>query len=44
MARYNKPGKTWQYTDEFNIGAVQLSSQDGVRVRQVAAKPDIDPF
>ena len=44
MPRYNKPRKTWQYTDEFKIGAVQLSLKDGVQVQQVAAKLDIHPF
>ena len=44
MPRYNNPRKTWQYTNEFKIGAVKLSFMDGVQVRQVAAKLDIHPF
>lgn len=44
MPRYNKPRKTWQYTNEFKVGAVQLSLKDGVQVQQVAAKLDIHPF
>ncbi len=44
MARYNNPRKTWQYTNDFKVKAVQLSYLDGVKVNQVAATLDIHPF
>ena len=44
MPRYNRPRKTWQYTNDFKVKAVQLSYLDGVKVNQVAATLDIHPF
>lgn len=44
MPRYNRPRKTWQYTNDFKVKAVQLSYIDGVKVNQVAATLDIHPF
>ena len=44
MPRYNQPGKTWRYTNEFKVTAVQLSHLEGVRVNQVAKSLDIHPF
>ena len=44
MPRYNQPRKTWQYSTEFKVKAVELSLQDGIQVQQVAAGLDIHPF
>lgn len=44
MPRYNQPRKTWRYTDEFKIQAVQLSQFDGIKVSEVARTLDIHPF
>ena len=44
MPRYNKPRKTWQYTIEFKVKAVQLTLLDGVQVNQIAKTLDIHPF
>lgn len=44
MPRYNKPRKTWQYSTDFKIKAVELSYQEGLQVQQVAAGLDIHPF
>jgi len=44
MPRYNQPRKTWRYTNEFKITAVQLSYLDDVQVCQVAKSLDIHPF
>lgn len=44
MPRYTKPRKTWQYSDDFKVKAVELSYQKGIQVQQVAAGLDIHPF
>ena len=44
MPRYTQPRKTWQYSNEFKVKAVQLSKLDGVRVKDVALALDIHPF
>lgn len=44
MPRYNNPRKTWKYPDEFKVKAVQLSLQEGVKVKDVAESLDIHPF
>lgn len=44
MPRYNQPRKTWRYTNEFKVKAVQLSQLEGVRVQEVATTLDIHPF
>lgn len=44
MPRYNQPRKTWRYTNEFKVTAVQLSHLEGVRVKEVAKSLDIHPF
>ena len=44
MPRYNQPRKTWRYTEEFKVKAVQLSLLDGIQVKEVAATLDIHPF
>ena len=44
MARYQKPRKTWQYTNEFKAKAVELTHLDDIKVKDVAATLDIHPF
>lgn len=44
MPKYTKPRKTWQYSNEFKVKAVQLSLIDGVQVKEVADTLDIHPF
>ena len=44
MPKYTKPKKTWQYSNEFKVKAVQLSLIDGVQVKEVADALDIHPF
>jgi len=44
MPRYTKPRKTWQYSADFKVKAVELSYQEGIQVQQVAAGLDIHPF
>ena len=43
MPRYNNPRKTWQYSTDFKVKAVELSCQEGIQVQQVAAGLDIHP-
>jgi hypothetical protein len=35
MPRYNNPRKTWQYSMDFKVKAVELSCQEGIQVQQV---------
>ena len=44
MPKYTKPRKTWQYSNEFKVKAVQLSLIEGVQVKEVAVTLDIHPF
>jgi len=44
MPKYTKPRKTWQYSNEFKVKAVQLSLLEGVQVQEVAVTLDIHPF
>ena len=44
MQKYNNPRKTWRYTNEFKIKAVQLSLLKAVKVREVAETLDIHPY
>ncbi len=44
MPRYNKPRKTWQYTNEFKVKAVQLTYLENVQIKQIAETLDIHPF
>ncbi len=44
MPRDNNPRKTWRYTNEFKVKAVQLSYLDGVQIKKVAETLDIHPF
>jgi transposase len=41
MPRYNKPRRTWRYTNEFKVKAVQLSLLERVQVKDVANTLDI---
>ena len=40
MAKYNKPRRTWRYTNEFKAKAVQLSMLEGVQIQEVAKTLD----
>ena len=44
MPRYNNPRKTWRYSVEFKVKAVQLSMLESVQVMDVARTLDIHPF
>lgn len=44
MPKYTKPRKTWQYTNEFKVKAVQLSLMEGIQVKEIADTLDIHPF
>lgn len=44
MPRYTQPRRTWQYTNEFKVKAVELSHLEDVKVQDVAKKLDIHPF
>jgi transposase len=44
MLRYNNPRRTWQYTNEFKVKAVQLSLIEGIQVKSVAETLDIHHF
>ena len=44
MPRYTQPRKTWSYSMDFKAKAVELSLQEGLAVKQVAAGLDIHPF
>jgi len=44
MPRYSRPRKTWQYSNEFEAKAVQLSHLDDVIVKDIADALDIHPF
>jgi len=44
MPRYNNPRKTWHYSNEFKVKAVQLSLIEGIQVQEVASALDIHPF
>ena len=44
MPRYTKPRKTWQYSADFKVKAVELSYQEGIQIQQVVAGLDIHPF
>ena len=36
MPKYTQPGKTWQYSNEFKVKAVQLSLSEGILVQEIA--------
>ncbi|BFM05335.1 hypothetical protein GCM10025791_15440 [Halioxenophilus aromaticivorans] len=44
MPKYTQPRKTWAYSNDFKVKAVNLSYQEGIKVRQVAEALDIHPF
>lgn len=44
MPKYTNPRKTWEYSTEFKVKAVQLSLLEGVQVKAVADTLDIHPF
>ena len=44
MPRYTQPRKTWQYSNEFKVKAVELSKLEDIKVKDVAAALDIHPF
>lgn len=44
MPRYTQPRRTWQYTNEFKVKAVELSHLSDVQVQDVARTLDIHPF
>ncbi|WP_444910967.1 transposase [Microbulbifer sp. TRSA005] len=44
IPKYNKPRKTWQYSNEFKVKAVMLSLIEGIQVKEVAETLDIHSF
>ena len=44
MPKYNNPRRTWKYSNDFKVNAVQLSYVVGVTIKSVAEKLDIHPF
>jgi len=44
MPKYNNPRRTWKYTNDFKVNAVQLSFTVGITIKSVAEKFDIHPF
>lgn len=43
MPKYTKPRKTWSYSTDFKVKAVELNYQEGLQVKQVAEGLDIHP-
>ena len=44
MPKYNNPRRTWKYSNDFKVNAVQLSFVVGVTIKSVAETLDIHPF
>lgn len=44
MPKYTQPRRTWRYTNEFKVKAVQLSLLEDVQIKDVANTLDIHPF
>jgi len=44
MPRYNQPRKTWRYTNEFKVKAVELTHLEDIKIKDVAETLDIHPF
>jgi len=44
MPKYNNPRRTWKYSNDFKVNAIQLSYVVGVTIKSVAEKLDIHPF
>lgn len=44
MPKTTKSRKTWSYSTDFKVKAVELSCQEGLQVKQVAEGLDIHPL
>jgi hypothetical protein len=44
MPKYNNLRRTWKYSNDFKVNAIQLSYVVGVSIKSVAEKLDIHPF
>ena len=44
MSKKQQPRKTWEYTQDFKVKAVELSYQEGIQVQTVAKGLDIHPM
>ena len=44
MPKYNNPRRTWKYSNDFKVKAIQLSYVTGVTIKSVAEKLNIPPF
>ena len=44
MPKYNKPRRTWKYSEDFKASAVEMSYLDGIKSNDVAEKLDIHPY
>jgi len=44
MPKYNNPRRTWKYSNDFKVNAVQLSFSTGVTIKTIAERLDIHPF
>ena len=44
MPKYNKPRRTWKYSQEFKAAAVEMSYLDGITSNDVAEKLDIHAY
>ena len=42
MPKYTQPRKTWMYSADFKVKAVKLSLQDGIQVKQITTRPEVD--
>jgi hypothetical protein len=44
MAKNINPRRTWKYSEEFKVSAVEMSYLDGIKSNDVAEKLDIPPI
>ena len=44
MPKYTKARRTWRYSEEFKVSAVEMSYLDGIKSNVVAQKFDIHPY
>ena len=44
MPNHNNPRRTWKYSNDFKVNAVELSYVVGVTIKSLAEKLDIHPF
>lgn len=44
MKKKSKPRKTWEYSKDFKVKAVELSYQEGIQVQTVALGLDLHPM